>query len=365
MASSNFVHLAHLDLGTISLQESVRHEFWLTNRSDAALKIRNAVSTCDCLAIKVFPRSIMPQGAEALEIELRPTKPGEFHYAALISFEDGNTGLLSIAARVQPGAEKPASLNHYSAAQGVLSAVGQDNNLVFVDVRSADAFNRVHIPGSLNLPLHLIKTHRSLQQKRVLLVNHGMESAGVESECGRLTAIGFKNVRILAGGIRGWVQLNGPTAGTGRPEDALLLDPLESSISRFDSGWLKVRIDRVGETDRNRDLLDGVMVEWSGSPDALEQSLAKLALATPGTRQVLLYNARGNLEKEPMPNFSSLRSIPVFVLRGGLAAWQEQVVLELGRMGGRKFTLSSSAPANVRLSVGTHSVSGTCCGGKK
>lgn len=186
----------------------------------------------------------------------------------------------------------------------------------------------------------------------------------METECEKLTAAGFKDVRISSGGIRGWVQARGVTAGVSKPEEALLLTQAELSAGRFNSGWLKVRVRRAGEAALHQDILDGVVMEWNGSGNSLAQAAAALVKGNPESRQVLRYDQNGAFPSGDLSNLVKL-SFPVFLLRGGLKPWQELIVLTIGRTGGRKMTLSSVLPANVRMSAIAARNTGRCGGGGK
>jgi rhodanese-related sulfurtransferase len=89
------------------------------------------------------------------------------------------------------------------SATTVLYKLKQKQRITLVDIRSSREFERLNIPGSINIPLHAVKTKAFLKSSSIVLVNKGYGYARLEAECGRLKTHGFK-VSILDGGIPAW-----------------------------------------------------------------------------------------------------------------------------------------------------------------
>jgi rhodanese-related sulfurtransferase len=75
-----------------------------------------------------------------------------------------------------------------------------------IDVRTPAEFAAVHIPGSYNVPLDLLREHRDeiikhLDEDVVLVCRSGQRAAHAEQT---LSKAGLGNVRILEGGIIAW-----------------------------------------------------------------------------------------------------------------------------------------------------------------
>jgi len=86
-----------------------------------------------------------------------------------------------------------------------------------IDVRTTAEFETAHIPGSYNVPLHLLQEHTAeiaghLDQDIVLVCRSGMRAAQAEQTLGRN---GLPNVHLLDGGILAWQQDAAPLK-TGR-----------------------------------------------------------------------------------------------------------------------------------------------------
>jgi rhodanese-related sulfurtransferase len=88
-----------------------------------------------------------------------------------------------------------------------------------IDVRTPAEFGTAHIPGSYNVPLHLLQEHAAeiaghLDQDIVLVCRSGMRAAQAEQTLART---GLPNLHLLEGGITAWQQRAAPvTRGRAR-----------------------------------------------------------------------------------------------------------------------------------------------------
>jgi len=94
----------------------------------------------------------------------------------------------------------------------VLYKLKQKQKITFVDVRNPEDFARLHIPGSLNIPLYAVKTKVFLKSFPIVLVNAGFHYTPLEAKCRKLKDIGFK-VFILDGGLPAWKRKGSPLVG--------------------------------------------------------------------------------------------------------------------------------------------------------
>jgi rhodanese-related sulfurtransferase len=96
--------------------------------------------------------------------------------------------------------------------RSVLRRLEKGDPLVLVDVRRPEAFGRVRIPGSLNIPLQFIRTKPFLKTTPVVLVHQGFGLQALTGECRRLQPAGYR-VSILSGGLCAWHRAGGPLEG--------------------------------------------------------------------------------------------------------------------------------------------------------
>ena len=94
----------------------------------------------------------------------------------------------------------------------VLYKLKQKQKISLVDVRNPADFARLHIPGSLNIPLHAVKTKVFLKSFTIVLINAGFHYSPLAAECRKLKDRGFK-VFILDGGLPVWKRNGGRIGG--------------------------------------------------------------------------------------------------------------------------------------------------------
>ena len=98
------------------------------------------------------------------------------------------------------------------SADNVLYELKQKQKLTLVDVRRAEEFARLNIPGSVNIPIFAIKSKSFLKSSPIILVNEGYGYRNLEQEVRRLTMRGFQ-VSILDGGLPAWKRKGGQLSG--------------------------------------------------------------------------------------------------------------------------------------------------------
>ena len=102
----------------------------------------------------------------------------------------------------------------------------QKQKITLIDVRNPENFTRLHIPGSLNIPLHAVKTKVFLKSFPVILINEGFHYSPLVSECRQLKDMGFK-AYILDGGLLTWNRKGGRLGG-----DLFALEDMKSVTPR-------------------------------------------------------------------------------------------------------------------------------------
>ena len=98
------------------------------------------------------------------------------------------------------------------SAKAVQQHLTKGKRSVFVDVRNAKEFEKVSIPGAVNIPLHFIKTRTFLKDKALILVDGGYPDRQTEETCKALRHEGFR-VSILSCGLLAWHRQGGPVKG--------------------------------------------------------------------------------------------------------------------------------------------------------
>ena len=113
------------------------------------------------------------------------------------------------------------------SAGEVLYKLKHNQPITLVDVRMADEFARLHIPGSINVPSFAVKTKTFLKQAPFVLIGAGFSRRQMEKECGLLRKSGFK-ASVLYGGVIAWNKKGGRIQG-----DLLLLEKYKNISPRM------------------------------------------------------------------------------------------------------------------------------------
>lgn len=190
----------------------------------------------------------------------------------------------------------------------ILYKLKQKQKISLIDVRNQEDFARLHIPGSLNIPLHAVKTKVFLKPFPVVLINAGFPYSPLQSACRHLADMGFKAF-ILDGGLLAWNRKGGRLVGnlfaledmkTVSPrvflrekdyENTLVIDisPVQTEISRQlmpysrhlpvsaePDVWLR-KLDRIISDHKNQPFLSVVVFDETGDgPDRTNKLFAGL-----------------------------------------------------------------------------------------
>jgi len=207
------------DFGTASMDsQEIRSVFVIPNERSGTLKIETASSSCEFVQILSYPQEIPPYENSDLELRLIPSEPGKVKCEILLETKNSPDAVLRYALKgiIEGGisGEKknrshldiPSELitrklrkrNPAFAifVESVLRKLKKKQEIVLIDVRNREEFEKFRIPGSINIPLFAIKTKTFLKRKPLVLINEGESYRPLEQECKRLRDTGF-TVSIL------------------------------------------------------------------------------------------------------------------------------------------------------------------------
>ena len=116
-----------------------------------------------------------------------------------------------------------------------------DQSLLIIDTRSTSEFSQYSIKDSINLPADSIQTKSYWKNKDIYLVGGEKFDLPLLVIANRLNQQGFKNVKVVAGGINTWVNKRMPVIGKVPNANRLIqLSPEDVWTSRQDATTLYV-----------------------------------------------------------------------------------------------------------------------------
>lgn len=214
-------------------------------------------------------------------------------------------------------------------------------DLVLVDVRQAESFRSLRIPGSLNIPLFALKTTSFLKEKDVILVNEGFLSSDLEAVSRSLVVGGMRSVRVLDGGIASWAAHGGALSGD--PASLREIRTVSPGAFAAERGrrHLPVIVTGVSEEEARRHLPEAEFVPF-GEGEGFLARLERVVPAAGGARTttVVMVDKDGGLalRAQSLSNeqrFQQSHPAVFFFLEGGLEGYQayreRQVALLKGK----------------------------------
>jgi rhodanese-related sulfurtransferase len=335
------------NLSVLTLGESVLHRVIVDNAGPTPWAITNVTASCECVRILSYPRQVAPVGTGEIAVEVAAERVGQFRYEIDVETSDSaaprkcfsltvavvpwTVAELSTSMNVAPRIPWPTRVvevrdqSLYLRVEDVLAPLAKATDLTFVDVRDKRAYQAEHIPGVVNLAPHAVKSAGFLRGRMVVLVDEGWGNPALETECRRLTKMGFA-ARILRGGMNAW-----QTAG-GSFEPACAANPVLAEVQprdylaarRFDD-WLVVDARSKSEAAESP-ILEAVNIPFSSAPE-FSQSVARLVARRGAFTRLLVVDADG---KEDPRIGRALPLVPgcvVFFLAGGHQALRDQVAM--------------------------------------
>jgi rhodanese-related sulfurtransferase len=291
-----------------------------------------------------------------VRLRLRPDRAGTVTY----SVEAGLTGgvpvwICEVTARARQGRAVSLSIpDEEGIASDLLVTVIRDPEadwyvapaellvdgrvrpgVTIVDVRGREKFDACRIPGSLEIPMHLVKTKSFLRSTEVVLLDEGLGAERVERECRRLAGDGFRSIHVLKGGLDRWRRQGGAVTGWQARDGGLTgISAAEFMESRGNSEWLIVCAGGEG-SELEYGLPPHVTIPLAaglaGFASEIEERLRRLG----GVREVVIVDRDGSFREALGAVLEGVRDAGVFYLEGGQAAWRDHLS-ELTRMRGSR-----------------------------
>lgn len=272
--------------------------------------VRGAVCICAIAALHVGIARAESSGTLPSSIEGEALAPSSAEACVAPGVEPAPRSLSVVGAR---------DVGCYVSTRTIPAAT---ESISLVDVRPAAEFERFHIDGSTNIPLHAIKTKPFLRQKTIVLVGRGAVQLPLEEQCARLKADGYR-VSVLSGGVKAWKENAGSFFGA--VPDVLSLSTISASElyeATHTEKWLIV----VSKAERPVAKHASVVAMTIDPANRVlaERNLQKLkALQTAKGARVVIANANGENYQpiEQLVRKAGLRD--VWYLAGGTRSYAD------------------------------------------
>ena len=95
-----------------------------------------------------------------------------------------------------------------------IRAQTSDQNWLLIDMRSAVEYGAFHIHNSLSLDLAALQSKPYWRGKSLVLIGRGKLDQDIYASCVRLRKLGYKQVRVLSGGMLLWLAQNQAVVGS-------------------------------------------------------------------------------------------------------------------------------------------------------
>lgn len=116
----------------------------------------------------------------------------------------------------------------------------QSQHAQLVDVRSPSRYQKSHLPGSINMPGHSVKTKDYLKTQPLLLVGRGHYDHQLFDSCLSLLSSGFKDVSVLEGGVQRWRGLLNTAKSTSFGDSIPVINAREAFVALREGKWIIV-----------------------------------------------------------------------------------------------------------------------------
>jgi len=267
--------LAHSEISDLHPGETKIVELHWTNTLDRAVTLRDPHSTSDHFEVLESPGTVKAGSVGQLRVRIEPPGEGPLN-AAILADSAGRTGerfVFTFAGTIR-SAEWPSPFDEVRVGgnEAWLSAAQlrqrQEGSVetTLVDIRPAMEFQECAIPGALNLRPVELKVRPALKNRPIILVSRGHDEARWLQERTHLLEAGFRDVRVLQGGMNAWIRQGHPTTGSNGGRRAFSISAREVVALRPLTGWV---LEGECGSGALKDFLGvGAVISPSAAPDA-------------------------------------------------------------------------------------------------
>ncbi|MCU7886778.1 MAG: rhodanese-like domain-containing protein, partial [Candidatus Thiodiazotropha sp. (ex Lucinoma annulata)] len=198
---------------------------------------------------------------------------------------------------------------------------------LLIDVREPDYFDRNKIPGSINLPLYMLKYKESLKNRNIVLINKGARLHALEMSCLELKTKGFKQVSVMEGGVKSWVDAGYSMTGGKLSVDGFSdLSPSEFVSAIPEREWVFIDLDHSSQALVNLIFVSGAINYTEDFSSLIAQVDAIKASHKPGQLiGFLVVSQDGKRYRSVKDRFQDYGIKDVYYLSGGVSGFKQFV----------------------------------------
>ncbi len=201
--------------------------------------------------------------------------------------------------------------------------------MVLVDVRSQDKFNKIRIRDSLNIPLFALRTKTFLKNRKMVIFNEGYTLRELLSECRKLEESGFHDVHVMYGGLWLWHQKGKPLEGdVFAIEELNIISPHDLFVQQNLDGQLVVDISEQPCAPDLHFPPGTVRVPYSGNDDTFIQAIRQKIRPIEKIRfcTVVICNRHGRYPAKINSIMKKAGTLNFYLLKNGIEGYDSFIV---------------------------------------
>lgn len=233
-------------------------------------------------------------------------------------------------------------LEHQFDAACFIDLEALTRSQLLVDVRTPSSFGRFRSLGSINVPATKLIASDALKTQSIVLVGNGADRFAMGQLCGRMIEEGFRDPKILLGGVRTLAEIGRPT---NRPPGVFELSTI--GPRELITELMHDQINLVATSDRVIGEVPALKQQFAGTLNIERRSemISALAqMAADPMYPVALVGPESEY-KEILAAFRGTVPPNVYLVRGGAAAVQTFI-----RENGQIRTAMKSVPKRYKCS---------------
>jgi rhodanese-related sulfurtransferase len=328
--------------------------------------VREVRTSCECARLVAHDPDLDPKKPFEVLLRVAPMQAGQFQYVVDVEAEGGtkvsrSLEVIAVAPpTVEGGTAAPAQGESPVKRPVFQWAATITGDVQVVDVRPARRFALGHLPGSINLPRYQLRRASAALSRPVVVVGDGHDDEALFGELPRVGGANEGAVRILKGGLSGWIRRGGEISGAGSDPTRLLALPATELLPLL--GHTAVRwLDVGGEAalpEVRRFRISGLEAVPAND---LAQTFRTTPENVPGPQVLVLCGAPREQDAVLSAALSSRTKLAVFAVDGGLRALEAELDRTMRVAGKRMVRLVGGAGSEAPRSA-AQGRSGGCCG---